>query len=88
ADEAKSIGLVSEVVADENALMDRAGELSSQLAGMAPLTIYATKEAMRRNRISRSVEDSDLITLCYMSQDFRTGMEAFLSKTKPVWTGK
>ncbi len=34
------------------------------------------------------VEDSDLIVSCYMSEDFRTGMEAFLGKTKPIWKGK
>jgi enoyl-CoA hydratase len=26
--------------------------------------------------------------MCYMSQDFREGMEAFLNKRKPVWKGK
>jgi len=34
------------------------------------------------------VKDADLITLCYMSADFREGMEAFLAKTKPQWSGK
>lgn len=88
ADEAKSIGLVSEILADENTLIEHAEELAIHLTKMAPLTILATKEAMRRNRIAREVEDSDLITMCYMSEDFRTGMEAFFSKIKPDWTGK
>jgi enoyl-CoA hydratase/carnithine racemase len=85
--EALSIGLVSEVFDSEEALIARAKELATQVGGMAPLTLRATKEALRRNRAATKVDDADLIISCYMSEDFRTGMEAFLSKTKPVWKG-
>lgn len=88
ADEALSTGLVGAVLPDEPALLSRASELAAQIGGMAPLTLRATKEAMRRNRAAVQVEDADLITMCYMSKDFRTGIEAFLSKSKPDWTGK
>lgn len=88
ADEALSIGLISEVLPDEDALMARAAVLAERVGSMAPLTLRATKEALRRNRMASEVEDSDLIISCYMSDDFRIGMEAFLGKTKPVWTGK
>ena len=88
APEALSAGLVSEVLADEPALMARAEALAGLVGGMAPLTLRATKEAMRRNREALAVKDDDLITLCYMSEDFRTGMEAFLAKRKPAWQGK
>ena len=87
AEEALSAGLVSEVLPDEATLMDRADALAQHLAGMAPLTLRATKEAMRRNREALAVEDSDLITLCYMSNDFKHGLEAFLAKFKPDWSG-
>lgn len=87
-DEALRVGLVSEVLPDETALMARATELAERIGSMAPLTLRATKEAMRRNRVAMGVEDSDLIVSCYMSDDFRVGMEAFLGKKKPVWTGK
>lgn len=86
-EEATAAGLVSEVLSDEAALMARADGLAEQLAGMAPLTLRATKEAMRRNRAGRPVEDQDLITLCYMSKDFKAGIEAFLAKRKPEWSG-
>ncbi|WP_187429173.1 Short-chain-enoyl-CoA hydratase [Roseobacter fucihabitans] len=86
--EALNIGLVSEVLPDETTLLLRATELAEQVGSMAPLTLRATKEAMRRNRTVAQVEDSDLILSCYMSDDFRIGMEAFLNKKKPVWTGK
>ncbi len=88
AQEAMTIGLVSELLPYEDALLARARELANHVGSMAPLTLRATKEAMRRNRAALRVEDSDLIVSCYMSEDFRTGMEAFLGKTKPVWKGK
>lgn len=87
ADEARTIGLIGEVLPDEPALLSRADDLATHLAGMAPLTLRATKEAMRRTRAAVKIDDSDLIAMCYMSRDFRTGMEAFLGKTKPDWTG-
>ena len=88
AEEARAIGLVSEVLPDEAALLERAAALADSLAGMAPLTLRATKEALRRNRMAAPVDDRDLIASCYMSADFRAGLEAFLSKTKPQWTGR
>ncbi len=88
AEEALATGLVSEVLADEQSLMTRAAELAALVGSMAPLTLRATKEAMRRTRSATKVEDSDLIAMCYMSDDFRIGMEAFLAKQKPEWSGK
>lgn len=87
ADEALACGLVSEVLPDEDALIERADVLAQHLAKMAPLTLRATKEAMRRNREALAVEDADLIAMCYMSNDFKHGLEAFLAKEKPAWSG-
>jgi len=86
--EALEIGLVSEVLPDEERLLARAGALAEQVGGMAPLTLRATKEVLRRNRAATQVEDADLIEMTYMSADFREGMEAFLSKRPPVWKGR
>lgn len=88
AEEALSVGLISEVLPDEKSLLAHATELAERVGSMAPLTLRATKEALRRNRAALMVDDADLIISCYMSDDFRLGMEAFLGKTKPVWTGK
>lgn len=87
AEEARGCSLISEVLADETALMARAEELADTLAQMAPLTLRATKEAMRRVSTATRVEDADLIEMCYMSRDFRHGIEAFLAKQKPDWSG-
>ena len=87
ADEAQACGLISEILPDEDALMARAAALADHLAQMAPLTLRATKEAMRRTQAAARAEDADLIEMCYMSNDFRHGLEAFLAKQKPEWTG-
>lgn len=88
AEEAKAIGLLSEVLADHEALQARAEELARLVASHAPLTLRVTKEAVRRLRESgAAAEDRDLILLCYQSEDFREGMEAFLSKRRPNWQG-
>jgi enoyl-CoA hydratase len=56
---------------------------------MAPLTLRSTKEGLRRlqQRLSRE-EAEDLILMCYMSGDFREGMDAFLDKRPPRWRGE
>jgi enoyl-CoA hydratase/carnithine racemase len=87
AQEALAAGFVSEVLEDQAALMVRAEALARQIAGNAPLTLRATKEALRRLR-ENLPPDEDLIRLCYTSSDFREGMEAFLGKRAPVWKGK
>lgn len=89
ADEAKAIGLVSELLDDKPALLARAEALAKLVAGHAPLTLAATKEALRRLRPRVPAgQDKDLILMCYMSRDFREGMEAFLAKRPPVWQGE
>lgn len=86
AEEALRIGLVGEVVAAD-ALAARADELARIVASHAPLTLRSTKMALRKLRSSVE-EDEALILMCYQSQDFREGMDAFLNKRAPVWTGK
>ena len=89
AEEARAIGLVSEVLPDHAALIARATALADQLAGHAPLTLSTTKEALRRLRVSGAeADDRDLIIKAYMSEDFEEGREAFLGKRKPVWKGR
>ena len=92
AEEAQAIGLVGEVVEDADALTARATALATLVASHAPLTLRATKEGLRRLQDAEAEGESrpgdDLIRLCYTSADFREGMEAFLGKRPPVWTGR
>src|SRR5439155_307052 len=78
APEMLACGLAREVTADEESLLPRAQELAEQLATHAPLTMWATKEALRRirDRLLPESQDSDLILACYMSDDFKEGVEA------------
>jgi enoyl-CoA hydratase/carnithine racemase len=89
AEEAAQVGLLSEVVEDLPALQKRADELAALVAANAPLTLNATKQAVARlqRRLTRE-EGEDLILMCYMSQDFREGLDAFLSKRPPQWKGE
>lgn len=85
-EEALRINLVNEIVEDP---MARAKELCELMSAQAPLTIAASKEGLRRLRdIAATIEDDDLIVQCYTSEDFREGMDAFLSKRSPQWKGR
>jgi enoyl-CoA hydratase len=86
AEEAKAFGLVGEIVAPE-ALAARAEELAKTVAGHAPLTLRATKEALLRLRPPMETGE-DLVVMCYRSADFQEGMEAFLAKRPPQWRGE
>ncbi len=89
AGEALTTGLVTELLDDKAAVEARAQELAALLAGQAPLTLRATKEALRRlTAAAAAVDDRDLIVQCYTSEDFREGLEAFLGKRKPDWKGR
>ena len=86
AEEAAHLGLLNEVVEDRAALDQRANELARLVASHAPLTLRATKQALLRMQ-PEVREDQELILMCYQSRDFREGMDAFLNKRPPQWTG-
>lgn len=90
ADEALRLGLVNEV-APADALEPRVREIAEGLTQLAPTTLRATKEAIRRIQARRRIEPregEDLIVACYMSEDFRGAVRAFLDKRTYTWLGR
>ena len=88
ADEALHIGLVNELHDDCDAVMARAWEIASRLKTHAPLTMRSIKQLLKRIRDAKPIpDDRDIIAQVYGSNDFKEGMDAFLSKRKPAFTG-
>ena len=88
ADEALAAGFVHEIVSAET-IDARVQELAQTIASHAPITLWVTKEAIRRIQESRALPDGDdLIAATYGSDDFREGVRAFVDKRAPRWTGR
>jgi enoyl-CoA hydratase len=90
AEEALNLGVMTEIVPTDR-LAGRVGEVAERLTQLAPLTLAATKESIRRIQAVRAPErdeGEDLILSCYMSDDFRGAVQAFVEKRKYTWTGR
>ncbi|MEQ8504397.1 MAG: enoyl-CoA hydratase [Rhodospirillales bacterium] len=89
APEVLDCGFITEMVETPEEVAPRAEEIARQITEYAPLTLYAAKEALRRLRPELPAGGGrDLLLMCYMSEDFREGMDAFLSKRPPNFKGQ
>ncbi len=85
--EAQAAGFLARLV--EPAELDSAlAELLAQIVGNAPLTLMASKEAIRRITARDIPDGDDLIRQVYGSKDFKRGVRAFFDKSKPDWRGE
>jgi enoyl-CoA hydratase/carnithine racemase len=93
ADRAEEIGLVNDVVGDDE-LEGAAVALAAEVAANAPLSMKGNKHAIDTlNSFPRLTpeQERELIELresCFRSEDFREGIAAFAEKRKPVWKGR
>ncbi len=89
ADAAYRAGFLTELAPSDDELAAHVQATAERLTELAPLTLRATKEMARRLRAAQHLPaDEDLIRACYGSDDFRTGVTAFLEKRRPNWTGR
>jgi len=89
ATELKANGFLLDIV-EREALDARVDALCKRAIENAPLTTRACKEVLRRMTLEGLPEADDIIEQVYGSEDFRRGVEVFLSRTKalPEWTGQ
>lgn len=84
---AHAAGFVAEVCEPEelDALVE---ETTALLGSHAPLTMWASKEAVRRLRRASVPEGDDIVARVFGSDDFHHGVASFLAKEKPSWQGR
>lgn len=91
ASEALDLGLVNKVVPDE-LYLEEAVELATEIAAMSPIAVQLAKESV--NKAYDTTLDEGLMFerknfyLTFASEDQKEGMNAFIEKRKPNFTGK
>lgn len=91
AEEAYSMGLVSKLVEDDQ-VMSSAMEMAEQLAALPPIAVEQIKEVILHGADASLgtalALERKAVQVLFASQDKQEGMNAFLEKRKPNYSGK
>ena len=91
AEEALALGLLNHVTPRGEAIA-KALEVAEEIAGSAPLSVMAIKQAIsragRQNFEEALAEGGDLSALLMFSEDREEGLRAFVEKRKPEFKGR
>jgi enoyl-CoA hydratase/carnithine racemase len=93
AEEAKQLGIVNEVVENQEDLMDAARNWAKLIEACSPMSIRATKQVAYESLNEASLEKSmqgqySAVIDLFKSEDFIEGPVAFSEKRAPNWKGK
>jgi enoyl-CoA hydratase len=91
AERARQIGLVNDVLADQEATLAHASALAAEIAANSPLAVQGTKAVLAAND-SRTVDEAiDFVarwnTMFLASDDLSEAMAAFIEKRPPTFHG-
>ncbi len=88
ATDALQSSFLTEII-DEERLITHVTGVAQQISSLAPLTIWASKEAQRRlHAIAEAIDFDDVVARIYSSSDFAEGVQAYLEKRKANWRGQ
>jgi len=88
AEEMRAAGLLNSITKEDDLYL-RAEETARVLMEHAPITLRTAKRVLNEVLRGWAPEGrSDHVVEAYTSDDFKEGVEAFLAKRKPRWTGK
>jgi enoyl-CoA hydratase/carnithine racemase len=83
AEEAHSAGFLVALADD---LEEAIKKITDGIVAHAPLSMWASKEGLRRlHRSGRDADMTDIVSRVYGSADFRNAVEAFTAKRAPSW---
>jgi enoyl-CoA hydratase len=90
AEKAMQIGLVNEVVAQEE-LLAKAEEILNKIKSRAPLAVANAIKAINsslKNDVNGFAVEIEEFGNCFQTEDFKEGVSAFLEKRKAVFRGQ